>query len=161
LPEVDVPAEARQDPMYFRSGGSNPGRDGCRVPLPWSGQRPPFGFSPDDATQRPWLDQPDDWADITVAAQIADPTSMLALYRAALKLRREESSLANGQLRWLPSDPDVLAFARGADLACLVNLGPSRIDVPRNAILLIASDELEGGQLPPDTAAWLRLPRPD
>ena len=38
LPEVeDLPPEHIQDPMHFQSGGTDPGRDGCRVPLPWDG----------------------------------------------------------------------------------------------------------------------------
>ena len=41
--------------MYHRSGGTDPGRDGCRVPLPWSGDAAPFGFSPEGATDAPWL----------------------------------------------------------------------------------------------------------
>ena len=40
LPEVeDLPVDRIQDPMHFQSGGVDPGRDGCRVPLPWSGTR--------------------------------------------------------------------------------------------------------------------------
>ena len=59
LDEVqDLPADQRQDPMYLRSGGTDPGRDGCRVPLPWAGTSPPFGFSPAGATGEPWLPQP-------------------------------------------------------------------------------------------------------
>ena len=42
----DIPDELRQDPIWHRTGGADPGRDGCRVPLPWSGPEPPFGFSP-------------------------------------------------------------------------------------------------------------------
>ena len=50
LPEVeDIPPERRQDPMWHRSGGVDPGRDGCRIPLPWGGDRPPYLFSPDGA----------------------------------------------------------------------------------------------------------------
>ncbi len=64
LPEVeDLPDGLRQDPMYFRSGGIDPGRDGCRVPIPWSGSHPPFGFAAGDATV-PWLPQPASWAEI-------------------------------------------------------------------------------------------------
>src|SRR6266700_3660986 len=75
LPEVeDIPDERRQDPMWVRSGGVDPGRDGCRIPLPWSGDRPPYGFSEDGAA-RPWLDQPDDWAPLSVAAQSAQTSS--------------------------------------------------------------------------------------
>ena len=60
LDEVtDLPVDQIQDPMYFRSDGVDPGRDGCRVPLPWSGDAAPFGFSPDGAGAPPWLRQPD------------------------------------------------------------------------------------------------------
>ncbi|MGJ8493651.1 alpha-amylase family glycosyl hydrolase, partial [Glaesserella parasuis] len=46
LPEVqDLPDSARRDPIWERSGGEEHGRDGCRVPLPWSGDAPPFGFT--------------------------------------------------------------------------------------------------------------------
>ena len=70
LDEVeDLPLDRLQDPMYFRSGGIDPGRDGCRVPLPWSGDEPPFGFSPAGAQAEPWLPQPGHWADLTVEAQ--------------------------------------------------------------------------------------------
>jgi alpha-glucosidase len=154
LPEVeDIPAERRQDPMWLRSGGRDPGRDGCRVPLPWSGDRQPFGFSA-EGSARPWLDQPDDWATLTVAAQSETPESMLALYRAGLHLRR--SRPWEGELSWIPSGDSVLAFARGDSFACIVNFGPEPLSLPANATALIASDDLEGGALPQDTTVWLR-----
>ncbi len=156
LPEVeDIPVERRQDPMYFRSGGASPGRDGCRVPIPWAGTEPPFGFSPPGT--RTWLDQPGDWADRTIAAQAADPTSMLALYRAALRVRREHLAAVR-EFAWLPSDPDVLAFSRGAGLTCLVNLSADPVDLPPGSTVVLRSDAREGGQLPPDTTAWFRPP---
>jgi alpha-glucosidase len=156
LPEVeDIPAERRQDPMWHRSGGVDPGRDGCRVPLPWAGQRPPFAFS-DNGTGRPWLDQPDDWAPLTVEAQSDDTASMLNLYRAGLRLRRTIAALGDGDLRWLPSSDSVLAFARGEDFICLVNFGPDPVDLPDGASVLLASSELEGGALPYDSTVWLR-----
>ena len=61
LPEVDdIPAHLRRDPMHARSGGVDPGRDGCRVPVPWSGSAAPYGFSPDGASS--WLAQPESLA---------------------------------------------------------------------------------------------------
>ncbi|MDT4915574.1 MAG: alpha-glucosidase [Pseudonocardiales bacterium] len=157
LPEVeDIPAERRQDPMYFRSGGASPGRDGCRVPMPWSGSQPPYGFSP-TAGVRTWLDQPADWAELTVAAETDNPTSMLALYRVALRLRRSHV-IGAGPFGWLPSDPEVLAFSRGTKFACIANLGARATDLPLGATVLLASDPIEGGQLPPDTTVWLTLP---
>ncbi len=156
LPEVeDIPFERRQDPMWLRSGGLNPGRDGCRVPIPWEGDRPPYGFSPAGA-QRPWLDPPAGWARLTVAAQSEAPTSMLSLYRTGLRLRRTTPELGAGGLRWLPSADAVLAFERGDRLTCIVNFGPDPVALPAGAAVLIASDGLEGGALPQDTTAWLR-----
>ena len=83
--------------MHFRSGGVDPGRDGCRVPLPWSGTEAPFGFSPASAASEPWLPQPAGWAALTVEAQRADPASMLTLYRSALRIRRREPSSATAR----------------------------------------------------------------
>ena len=88
LPEVeDLPPEHLQDPMHFQSGGTDPGRDGCRVPLPWEGDEAPFGFGPPGST--PWLPQPASWAAMSVAAELDDDTSMLALYRTVIDLRRQ------------------------------------------------------------------------
>jgi alpha-glucosidase len=157
LPEVeDIPAERRQDPMYFRSAGMSPGRDGCRVPMPWMGTEPPYGFSP-EAGVRTWLDQPADWAALTVAAEADNPTSMLALYRAGLRIRRSDV-IGAGAFGWLPSDPEILAFGRGDKFACVTNLGAGPADLPRGSTVLLSSNPVEGGQLPQDTTAWLRLP---
>ncbi|MDX2395681.1 glycoside hydrolase family 13 protein [Streptomyces sp. DK15] len=113
LPEVtDLPDGARRDPAFRRGriprqagpaveagGGAGAGavgevgaeaagqdglRDGCRIPLPWSGEEPPYGFGGGGS----WLPQPADWAGLSVAAQTGDPHSTLELYRAALELRR-------------------------------------------------------------------------
>jgi alpha-glucosidase len=155
LPEVeDLPDELLQDPIWERSRHTDRGRDGCRVPLPWSGEVPPFGFGPDAAV--PWLPQPDDWKDLTAEAQAGDPGSMLELYRRALRLRRAEPALADGALTWLPAPQDVLSYRRGGDLTVVVNLSAHPVPLPVHAELLIASGEVRDGLLPPDTAAWLR-----
>jgi alpha-glucosidase len=154
LPEVeDIPAERRRDPMWLRSEGNDPGRDGCRVPIPWSGARPPYGFSPDGA-ERLWLDQPDDWAPLAVAAQTNDSMSMLSLYRNGLRIRRTRPWSA-GPFRWLDAAGESLSFARGDAFICLVNFGPDPVTLPAGAAVLIASNELEGGALPQDTTVWL------
>jgi alpha-glucosidase len=153
----DIPDERRQDPIWYRTGGADPGRDGCRVPLPWAGLEPPFGFSPPGATAPPWLPQPKEWRELTVELQAGDPDSMLELYRAALRLRRAEPALGDGPLHWLPAPAGVLAFARG-DLSCVANLSLAPVALPAHTAVLLASGPLDDGLLPPDTAAWLRAP---
>ncbi len=153
---LDIPEEMRQDPMFFQTNGENLGRDGCRVPLPWSGEEPPFGFSPDDATGAPWLPQPESWRDFTVARQQADPHSMLALYRQALHLRRSESGLGDGPMTWLTSNPDVVTFTRGDAFTCVVNLSDGVVALPAHSEVILSSAPLQDGLLDVDTAVWLR-----
>jgi alpha-glucosidase len=153
----DLPDEVRQDPTWERSGHTEVGRDGCRVPLPWSGSRAPFGFSPDGASALPWLPQPADFASVTVQAEEGDPASMLNLYRDALRLRREHPALGGGEITWLPAGPDVLAFSRGDGFACVVNLSHAPVPLPDGSRLLLASGPLDGELLPADTAAWLTV----
>ncbi len=156
---ADIPDELRQDPFFQRTQGADPGRDGCRVPLPWSGQHPPFGFSPEPAAAAPWLPQPAGWSAHTVEALDADDTSVLALYRAALARRRTEAALHEGEFAWLsPADDPVLRFRRGTDFQCAVNLSAAPVALPEADRVLLASGPLaDGGSLlPRDTAVWLR-----
>ena len=155
---VDLPVERLQDPMYFRSGGTDPGRDGCRVPLPWSGIAPPFGFSPALARIEPWLPQPAHWAELTVEAQESESDSMLTLYRAVLRLRRAEPDLGDGPMAWLPSDDGVLSFRRGDRFVNVTNMSAESVPLPPHAGLLLASSDVVDGFLPPDATAWLRVP---
>jgi alpha-glucosidase len=152
----DIPDELRQDPIWRRTGGADPGRDGCRVPLPWSGEEPPFGFSPAGATSEPWLPQPKEWRDLTVVAEAASPAAMLELYRAALHIRRAEPALGDGAMSWLPSAEGVLAFDRGSSVRCVTNLSRQPVELPAHAAVILASGPLDGGLLPPDTSVWLR-----
>jgi alpha-glucosidase len=159
LPEVlDLPEEFLQDPQRARDPES--GRDGCRVPIPWSGEEPPFGFGPGSS----WLPAPPRWRDLTVAAQSAEPESMLELYRAALRIRRGHAALGDGALRWLGGPPGTLVFARGSEngggrhFGCAVNLGEraARITVAEEPLLTSGPVAREGDWLviPPDTAVW-------
>ncbi|MGW0948170.1 glycoside hydrolase family 13 protein [Streptomyces sp. NPDC002623] len=156
LPEAeDLPAEVLQDPIWERSGHTDSGRDGCRVPIPWSGQHPPFGFSPDDATATPWLPQPSDWTGFTVEAQTGDPASMLELYRTALRLRRAHPALGDGTMTWLDAPPGVLAFRRDPGFVCVVNLSAAPYPLPDGSSVLLGSADVEDGSLATDHAVWL------
>jgi alpha-glucosidase len=149
LPEVeDIPDSMLQDPIWARSGNTDRGRDGCRVPVPWWGDAPPFGYGGE-----PWLPQPPDWRNLTVAAQEPDPASMLNLYRTALRIRRDK--LGDGTLTWLPLGDEVLAFSRDSGLTCVVNLGAEPVPLPEHQRICLASGPVDGGLLPADTAVWL------
>jgi alpha-glucosidase len=156
LPEVEnIPDERRHDPMWHRSNGADPGRDGCRIPIPWSADVPPYGFSPAGAATS-WLEQPVNWGRLTVEAQLRDSGSMLSLYRRGLRLRREAPWDGASTIAWLPSTEDVLAFARGEHFVCVVNFGPEPVRLLPGHDVLIASNDLEGGAVAQDTTVWLR-----
>jgi alpha-glucosidase len=159
LTEVeDLPEDALQDPGWEQSGRTERGRDGCRVPIPWAGDAPPFGFSPEDASAPPWLPQPPAWRDLTVAAQTGEESSMLELYRRGLALRRAQPALGDGTLHWLEAPEGALAFARDPGFQCLVNLARDPVSLPLDGEILLASGPLtDDGLLPGDTAVWLSI----
>ncbi|WP_419994340.1 glycoside hydrolase family 13 protein [Streptomyces boninensis] len=157
LPEVtDLPDAVRQDPAFHRSTGQDGLRDGCRVPLPWAGERAPYGFGADGS----WLPQPADWGALTAAAQEGDPHSTLELYRAALKLRPR----LRGPLAWQDSPEGVLAFRRGDGFGCFVNTGERTVELPAAAGVrpLLSSGPVEVREgllrLPGDTCVWVASP---
>ena len=156
LAEVeDIPEEMLQDPTWERSGHKVRGRDGCRVPLPWSGTEAPYGFG--TAETEPWLPQPADWAGRTVEAQDDDSTSHLSLYRTVLAERRANPALGDGGLSWVEDVPEgVLAFDREPGFRCVVNFGPGSYALPADAEVLVASADATAGIVGVDEAVWLR-----
>ncbi|MGW0837643.1 glycoside hydrolase family 13 protein [Streptomyces prunicolor] len=150
LPEVELPVDRIQDPMYLRSGGTDPGRDGCRVPLPWVEGAPYAGFG---SREEPWLPQPVGWTSYAVDRQQRTVDSMLNLYREAIRLR---PVFGDGPLTWLPAPDGVLTFSRRGGATCVVNLSDESVELPPHTRLLLASGPLDDrGHLPQDTAAWL------
>jgi alpha-glucosidase len=143
----DLSDDVIADPVWESSRHTIRGRDGARVPLPWSGETAPFGFSPTGT--EPWLPQPAEWADRTADRQSGDPASMLAFYRRVLAERAER--LRGTALSWVDCGEDVLAFDRG-DVRCLLNLSGEPIEVPGRAIIASAGD---AAYLPADAAAWV------
>ena len=157
LEEVDLPDELRQDPVFFRSDGERKGRDGCRVPIPWSREDEGFGFS----TGTPWLPMPRAWAEKSVEAQREDAGSFLGLYRKALAQRSQSRALREGAFAWRQDPPGTLAFERthGEEtIFCAVNVSARTLDLPAGEILLESVPALDG-RLPPNTAAWVRRRR--
>jgi alpha-glucosidase len=157
LPEVtDLPHAALTDPMYHRTGGARRGRDGCRVPLPWSATHDTCGFSP-AGTSSTWLPQPDWFPYHAVDRQLHTADSTLHLYRRAIALRHRVPALTSNHLRWLPTEPGVLAFTRGDGFVCILNTTAHPICLPAGAHTLLTSDPDTDDKLPPNATAWLRL----
>ncbi len=149
LAEVhDLPLDVLDDPVWVRSGHTEKGRDGCRVPIPWTPDGPSFGFGVNGS----WLPQPDWFGPLAAAAQTGDPTSTLEMYRAALRLRREHV-VDDEDLEWLEMGEDVVAFRRGSGLVCMVNLGNEALPVPTGQIVLTSAPVFDD-LLPPDAAVW-------
>ncbi len=153
----DLPDEALRDPIWENSGRTQRGRDGCRVPLPWSDESAPFGFSPSGLGNETWLPQPASWAGSTVADQGGTANSMLNFYREALSIRGELAALGDGALSWNESPSEVLDFSRAPGFRCLVNLSKSSVPLPSKAKVLLASVQLTDGELPPEAAVWLAV----
>jgi alpha-glucosidase len=157
LEQVNVEPEFRQDPSWFRTGEA--GRDGCRVPVPWSGDEAPFGFGP--GAGQPWIPQPAEWSALTVAAESEDPDSTLSFYRAALAARRTFATTAGDEVELLDPSPssgqrltkDVLAFRRGP-ITVVLNCGTEPVALPAGELLM--SSGPVGDDLPANTAVWIR-----
>ncbi|GIJ11145.1 alpha-glucosidase [Micromonospora andamanensis] len=152
LPEhTTLPDEARQDPTWERSGRTQRGRDGCRVPIPWEADAPSYGFGPTDAS---WLPQPPIWAEYALDRQRGVPGSTYELYREALRLRRAYG-LGPGTLEWLSSGDEVLTFRNG-DLVVLTNFGADAVPAPAGELVHSSAPLDEDGSVPTDVTVWVR-----
>ena len=151
LPNVDLSDEALRDPVWERSGHTRRGRDASRVPMPWAGDAPPFGFSDNPDT---WLPLPAEWSALTVEKQLVSPDSTLSFFRRAIELRRSRPEFGGLAVEWLDSPADALVFRLSSGLLCALNAGRRAMPLPDGEVLL-ASGPLADGKLPPNTAAWL------
>jgi alpha-glucosidase len=153
LENVDLPDEVLQDPVWERSGHTDRGRDGERVPMPWSGSSAPYGFSSNPNT---WLPMPAYWAPVTVEAEQTDPDSTLSLYKRMLQLRKQTAALQSEEFVWVDAAEDCIAYRRGDSLLVMANFGEEATALPTGKVLL-SSGPVVDGQLPANTAVWLDL----
>ncbi len=160
LPDAPIADSDRQDPVFFRTKGSQKGRDGARVPLPWSGKQPPYGFT--ESTHPTWLPQPSGWAELTVSAEQGQPRSTLSLYSRSLKLRTQFT----GAAKFIESgDPTVMIFHRDHGIYCAINTGEREYVLPEflgTAEVLLDSENVKASGdktevLPPDCARWFHI----
>ncbi len=141
LREVEIPPDRLQDP--WSRAAPHLGRDGCRTPMPWSPE-PGAGFT---AAGEPWLPLGDDHRTRNVQMQLADPDSLLNLYRRLLQLRRTSGPLRLGSYRPLDAVPaHCLAFVRelGAERALVAlnfSAAPVTIDLPTPGGRIVVSTQ--------------------
>jgi alpha-glucosidase len=105
--DVAIPADQVQDPFELNVPGFGLGRDPVRTPMPWTSQRH-GGFT----GGHPWLPLNADVHVFNVSAQAADPRSMLSLYKALIRLRRENDVVSVGAYRVVRAEDGVLAYER-------------------------------------------------
>ncbi|MDT0170485.1 alpha-amylase family glycosyl hydrolase [Pseudarthrobacter sp. BRE9] len=166
LPEVDVPVEARVDPMWARGGVC---RDGARVPLPWT-EDPALnhGFSLASPapvpTAKPWLPLPSGWGKHAIERQQQDPDSALALATRAMALRRrlwaDGTFTADDGGTWRVEDGNLLICERNAGFLVAVAMGSEPVKLPAGVVLFSAFPLEQDGRLQPDNAVWLRREGP-
>jgi alpha-glucosidase len=157
LPDARVEDKHRQDPVYFRTAGAQKGRDGARVPLPWSSEKSECGFT----SGTPWLPIPPEWKDLSIQSQNSQPSSSLNLYRRALKARRDLFD-TNAAIEWCNNlEIGLLAFTRGEYLI-LLNTSGETINYPSpGTIVMKSNEEVESRQgdikLFPYSACWVKI----
>lgn len=150
LPQAEVPFERLRDPEAIENWPATLGRDGARTPMPWRAQAADAGFGADE----PWLPVPQAHRALAVDRQTADPDSVLAFAGRAVRFRRGEAALTDGDIRFLDAPADALAFVRGTGPArrrlCVFNLGrePLRWRPDGAGRVLLGAGVAEGGAAP-------------
>lgn len=146
---AEIPDEDRQDPSFFRNRNTEVGRDGCRVPIPWTRTGASFGFGEGGSH----LPQPLWFGHYSVEAENEDPDSTLSLYRRALRLRRE--LLTEETLEWVETGrDDVLCFTRPHGWRIVSNFGTEPFPLPEGEVLLTSGPVTD--ILPGETTVWLK-----
>ncbi|HUS15724.1 MAG TPA: alpha-amylase family glycosyl hydrolase [Chloroflexia bacterium] len=161
MEDVPIPPEAVQDPWEKNVPGLGLGRDPERTPMQWDGSSN-AGFT----TGTPWLPVSPDAARVNVAAEDADPTSMLTFFRGIMAARRAHAALEVGSYRSVDTgQPEVYAYVRQAGddrLLVVLNLGRAahtcRLPDPGGTAAVLLSTHLD--RTGPADLAALEL-RPD
>ncbi len=110
-----------------------------------------------------------------MASEQADPSSMLALYRRALAIRRATPDLTSAGFELLlPDDPDLVVYRRG-DVVVVLNMSDHERHVPADLVAGLRRarvvrrrrcqrrrparigrpDQLDDNSVRPDAAVWL------
>ena len=161
---MDIPEDQIQDPQYLRNLKADKGRDGCRVPLPWTKSGSSFGFGDGGAH----LPQPKNFGDYSIEVESADPSSPLSIFRKALALRK--NLITAEEITWHETgDNSVLHFSRPNGLNCITNFGRNHYNfdgigevihasgpLAEKGVYLVHGVETTGNDLPPATTVWVQ-----
>jgi alpha-glucosidase len=107
LSQADIPPELQQDPWGRNVPGR--GRDGSRTPMQWTGAHG-AGFT--HPHRRPWLPYSDDVRRRNIDVHLANPDSLLNLYRRLLDYRHREPALQIGDYQALEAGRGIFAYLR-------------------------------------------------
>ncbi|PBB87713.1 MULTISPECIES: alpha-glucosidase family protein [unclassified Mesorhizobium] len=145
LGEAELQFEDLQDPYGIRFWPEFKGRDGCRTPMVWDATAKNAGFS----GAKPWLPVPDKHLSQAVNVQQGDPNSLLEHYRRFLAFRRQHPALAKGDMEFIASDGDTVAFTRregNERIACVFNLGskPAEVDLGKATLKPLSGHGFSG-----------------
>jgi len=147
---ADIPVDQIQDPVYLRNLKQAKGRDGARVPLPWTRGGTNFGFG----AGTPHLPQPQWFGDFSVEAESGVAGSPLEIFRKALKLRRELQCAE--EITWhQTSSEDVLHFSRPNGWNCITNFKAHKYSIPAGEVIL-ASTPIVDGKISAGTTVWFK-----
>ena len=138
LADGEIPLDKRQDPIYFRSGGKDLGRDGGRVPLPWDAELAHFGFT----HGVPWLPITDKYEELSISVQEFKTDSFLNLYRHSIRIRKNINSELNSKLTWNESENNILSFNRGENFKAITNFSdaPTTLHLESKQKIILRSD---------------------
>ncbi|HMI20957.1 MAG TPA: alpha-amylase family glycosyl hydrolase [Sphingomonas sp.] len=117
-----------QDIIGKKGWPKEKGRDGERTPMQWNAEAN-AGFN---TGAKPWLPVGPDYATRNVAAERADPNSVLNFYRTLIAERRTNPALAGDMAMVDRNNPNVLSYVRtggGKRLLVVLNFGGTAADM--------------------------------
>jgi alpha-glucosidase len=132
LRQATIAPDQVQDPFEKNVPGIGVGRDGCRTPMQWNAT-PNAGFS----TVRPWLPVAHDFARENVVNLDADAGSILSLYKALIRLRKQLPQLVTGTYEPIAAQGDLLLYRRRGETEAVIialNLGAEPVSVTSSSI---------------------------
>lgn len=143
--EIGLPGVKGPEPVYDET---------IRTPMPWTGRARSAGFS----SAAPWTPLAEGWQERNVAAQSADPGSLLSLYRRLVAVRNATPALRTGAFTALEVDNvNAYAYARTLGGQAVVVVGNASDEAQRDVAVTLPAG-LDGGRWEPLLGGDVRQP---